>query len=217
MVTWGSNSEGQLGNGTQYNSYDYFVPAQVGSSFDWKTVEACFDHSVALKNDNTLWIWGDNSYGELGNPNVPTDLSIPTQFETAADWNKISGGSSKFTIILKEDGTLWSFGRNVEGQLGNHDIQNTSVPGMISCLDLNIPAADDDLFAVYPNPAKEFLFVQNQKHVEIKSITIIDIYGKTILMAVQTEKIDTSRLATGIYILKIQTNNKTKKIKFVKS
>src|SRR3990172_5040014 len=61
---WGSNGFGQLGNGTNTDSY---VPIQVSSLTGIIAIEAGYAHALALKNDGTVWAWGWNSAGQLGN------------------------------------------------------------------------------------------------------------------------------------------------------
>ncbi len=74
-------------------------------------------HSLALKNDGTLWAWGDNDYGQLGDGTLTNRFS-PTQIGSDTDWMEISAGQT-FSIALKQNGTLWTWGRNDEGELGD--------------------------------------------------------------------------------------------------
>ena len=78
------------------------------------------EHSLILKNDGTLWGCGDNSYGELGLGDT-TDRKIFTQVTTNADNIKEVYCGGSYTIILKNDGTLWGCGANGGGQLGLGD------------------------------------------------------------------------------------------------
>ncbi len=116
LWAWGNNSNGQLGIGTSESTS---VPTQeITKAEDWKNVSAGKWHIVALKNDGTLWAWGYNSYGKLGDGTI-TNRSVPTQENTeAADWNYISAGSDH-TISIKNDGTLWAWGYNGFGQIGD--------------------------------------------------------------------------------------------------
>ena len=74
-------------------------------------------HSLILKNDSTLWGTGYNGYGQLGLGDT-TDRTTFTQATTNADNIKSVYCSNSHTIILKNDGTLWSTGYNDGGQLG---------------------------------------------------------------------------------------------------
>ncbi|WP_432383560.1 hypothetical protein [Duganella sp. P38] len=63
LWSWGSNAEGQLGNGGTESA----LPVQVGSLQIWRAVSAGAAHSAALRNDGSLWTWGRNADGQLGN------------------------------------------------------------------------------------------------------------------------------------------------------
>ncbi len=59
----GYNAEGQLGDGT---TEDRSSPAQIGAATDWQTVAAGDYHTVALKTNGSFWVWGNNSFGQIG-------------------------------------------------------------------------------------------------------------------------------------------------------
>jgi alpha-tubulin suppressor-like RCC1 family protein/PKD repeat protein len=83
----------------------------------WVSIAAGEEHTIALKSDGTLWAWGRNAYGQLGD-GTTTDRYSPTQIGTDTDWVSIAAGS-RHTIALKSDGTLWAWGANGVGQLGD--------------------------------------------------------------------------------------------------
>ena len=94
---------------------------------DWSSVGTGSYHTIALKVDGTLWAWGRNATGQLGD-GTTTNRSVPTQESTAAaDWSSVSAGSYH-TIALKEDGTLWAWGDNRYGQLGDGTTTDSLVP-----------------------------------------------------------------------------------------
>src|SRR5436190_592235 len=73
---WGSNDNGQLGDGTRTDRY---APVQVGGGLSGVvSVKAGFAHSVALKSDGTVWAWGANWYGQLGDGTI-ADRHTPVQ------------------------------------------------------------------------------------------------------------------------------------------
>ncbi|MCZ6532864.1 MAG: hypothetical protein O7A08_07845, partial [SAR324 cluster bacterium] len=74
-------------------------------------------HTVVLKNDGTLWAWGDNFYGQLGD-GTTTSRSYPMQVGTDAGWIGVAAGTTH-TVALKSDGSLWAWGDNYYGQLGD--------------------------------------------------------------------------------------------------
>jgi alpha-tubulin suppressor-like RCC1 family protein len=122
LWAWGSNSLGQLGDGTTTNKN---IPTQIGTATDWKIVAGGLDHSLAIKNNGTLWAWGNNSSGQLGNGST-TRSTIPIQIGTATDWKMIVGGTN-FSIALKNNGTLWAWGLNNMGQLGDGTTINKNI------------------------------------------------------------------------------------------
>ncbi len=86
-------------------------------------------HNVAIKSDGTLWAWGVNNYGQLGNGNT-TDRIVPTQIGTATNWQSISAARNS-TYAIKTDGSLWVWGYNDFGQLGDGTLINRNVPTRI--------------------------------------------------------------------------------------
>ncbi len=95
----------------------------------WQTVSAGYTHSVGIKTDGTLWAWGDNGYGQLGD-GTTTNKNIPTQIGSANNWESVSA-SGGFTVAIKADGTLWAWGNNTFGQLGDGTTTNRTTPTQI--------------------------------------------------------------------------------------
>jgi alpha-tubulin suppressor-like RCC1 family protein len=119
LRAWGGNYRGQLGDGT---STDRYLPEQVGSGYGAVAagggqflVEVEGGHSVALKSDGSLWAWGWNGYGQLGDYTT-TDRSSPERI--GGGYIAVAAGQSH-TVALKPDGSLWAWGDNYYGQLGN--------------------------------------------------------------------------------------------------
>ncbi len=102
-------------------------PKQVGTDRDWKTVAARSGFSLAIKEDGTLWSWGDNRYGQLGNGVIGGEQSLPTQVGTDRDWKMVA--TSYFSsVALKDDGSLWTWGRGRDGVLGDGTWVDRAVP-----------------------------------------------------------------------------------------
>jgi len=93
---------------------------------NWSAIAAGGDHTVALKSDGTLWAWGLNSQGQLGD-GTTTNKATPTQIGSATNWSAIAAGSNN-TVGLRSDGTLWAWGNNYYGNLGDGTTTNRHTP-----------------------------------------------------------------------------------------
>ncbi len=133
LWTWGRNQNGQLGqNDRVYRS----SPTQVGSLTDWAQVSAGQFFCAAIKTNGTLWTWGFNQYGRLGqNISYLVYRSSPVQVGALTDWSKVdTGGGGTFCGAIKTNGTLWSWGQNSRGQLGQNNLVNRSSPVQVGAL-----------------------------------------------------------------------------------
>jgi len=126
--TWGSGAHGQLGNGV-VSTTDVLTPTEVlgagGTGFlsGVVAIAAGGYHSLALKSDGTLWTWGDNASGDLGTNNPSVDIATPAEVVGIGGSGNLSGvvgmaGGYQFSLALKSDGTVWTWGANRYGQLG---------------------------------------------------------------------------------------------------
>jgi len=122
---WGSNSYGNLGTG---NTTNRSSPVQtIAGGTNWKQVQVGKHSAGAIKNDGTLWVWGRNDYGNIGD-NTTTHRSSPVQtISGGTNWKEISIKDTQCGAI-KTDGTLWMWGFNGQGQLGTNDTTNRSSP-----------------------------------------------------------------------------------------
>jgi uncharacterized repeat protein (TIGR02543 family) len=125
LWAWGDNSNGQLGDITIGNQTS---PVRIGTSSGWAQISASASHSLAVKTDGTLWAWGDNTYGQLAD--AKANQSFPTQpgnVGTERDWSQVS--ASLFTsFAIKTDGSLWAWGYNEYGQLGDGTTTDRNMP-----------------------------------------------------------------------------------------
>jgi len=133
VYTWGYNSNGQLGNGNNTTSN---VPVAVITSgvLIGKTitkVAAGASHSIALASDGTVYTWGYNGYGQLGNGdntrrNVPVAVSTSVVLSGKTITQVAAGGHH--SIALASDEKVYPWGYNSKGQLGNGNNTNSNVP-----------------------------------------------------------------------------------------
>ena len=129
LWVWGYNNKGQLGQGEVGTGAGGLggaksSPVQVGSDTTWSKIISTNGGAAAIKTDGTLWAWGDNNYGLLGQNQAPAQLaalSSPTQI-TGTTWANVHTNKQSI-IAVKTDGSLWSWGYNGNGQLG---IDNTT-------------------------------------------------------------------------------------------
>jgi alpha-tubulin suppressor-like RCC1 family protein len=84
-------------------------------------------HTATVRADGTLWTWGSNDYGQLGNNALGTSSSTPVQVGTGTNWVSVAAGYA-FTLALRADGTLWAWGENTSGQLGRNNYTHSPVP-----------------------------------------------------------------------------------------
>jgi len=129
----GNNDPGGLG---QNNRTYYSSPVQIPGTTWTSSSSGSYQNSAAVKTDNTLWVWGRNQHGQLaqneqqsGGPGGYLSRSSPTQVP-GTTWSKASSGAGHM-LALKTDGTIWSWGYNVQGQLGNNTNAQRSSPVQI--------------------------------------------------------------------------------------
>lgn len=130
LWAFGNNSSGQLGNGTNASSY---TPVQVtggpsGSLSYWVFVAAGDNSSAAIQYDGSLWVWGDNTFGQLGDgtqtsQNTPELLTTGPACTTSGttspcSWVWVALGTGH-AVAVSYDGTVWVWGDNTYGQLGD--------------------------------------------------------------------------------------------------
>jgi len=128
---WGQNNLGQLGDGTSATARVF--PAQVltatGPLMGIGAIASGAAHSLALGADGTVWTWGQNNFGQLGD-GTTTDRRAAAQVVGLTDIVAIAAGSS-FSLALRGDGTVWAWGFNGQGQLADGSATNRSLPGAV--------------------------------------------------------------------------------------
>lgn len=124
LWSWGQNNIGQLADGWEVDPTTVPAsrssPVQISAGISYLSASVGNNYTVAIASDNTLWAWGDNSFGQIGNAIVNTTYS----------WSKVAI-AVQYTVAIRSDGKLFGMGRNSEGQLGLSDTVARSSPTQI--------------------------------------------------------------------------------------
>ena len=115
LWSWGENIFRQLGDGTTIRR---LTPVQVQPGTTWASVSAGDSHTMAIRTDRTLWAWGNNRQGRLGDGTQQTHRYTPVQVQPGTTWSYVSAGF-QHTMAIRTDGSLWAWGSNLGGELGD--------------------------------------------------------------------------------------------------
>lgn len=171
---WGSNVGASLGIGNQSNYYCN-TPQRVGNENNWKSISSSASATLAIKSDGSLWGWGPNFNGVIGDGKVNFNHYEPVRIGTENDWKKVSVGFN-VSLAIKNDGSLWSCGK--ENYVG-YDYFD-SVPQNFNC---------SGLFSM---PCPQYIYLDNNNYFNSnQSITTANSIG----LVISREKIlsDTSK------------------------
>lgn len=217
LWAWGWNAYGQLGDGTSTNRT---TPIQIGSDTDWVDI-AITTHSLAIKSNGTLWAWGYNNYGKLGLGSTANQIVIPTQVGSDSDWMKAIPGF-EHTIALKDNGTLWAWGHNDVGQLGDGTNIDKTTPIQIgtTCTTLSIVEKENHEFFLFPNPTKGIFTINLNNQQGAINYTLTTLEGRIVKqinnVTTNNVEVDLTNESKGIYLLRINEANTNKIYKIVR-
>jgi len=134
LWTWGSNNFGQLGDGAGGWFTQSLAPIKIME--DVVAVSSGSTHVMAIKSDGSLWGWGNNFYGQVGvgivaalidDKYISEDSYCFSPVQIMADVVDVSAGNGS-TMVIKTDGSLWGFGNNAMGSLGDGTSENRYSP-----------------------------------------------------------------------------------------
>ncbi len=164
LWSWGRNDEGQLGDGTNGETTNKSIPVRVQQKTEeetfvenitkWKAVAAGEYHTVGIDIDGNLWSWGWNNVGQLGDGTAGDGIykSIPVRVKQTTEAGPLEDNTTKWkavaagrvhTVGIDSDGTLWSWGKNESGQLGDGTTINKSTPVRVKQTTEAGPLADN--------------------------------------------------------------------------
>ncbi|MDP4643625.1 MAG: hypothetical protein NWS71_04185, partial [Opitutales bacterium] len=135
LFTWGANASGQLGNDTIIDPNSPVIPAEAGpwaaiaTSITTSSTSGYEGHTLAVKDNGTLWAWGANADGQLGD-GTTIDRLVPKQIGSATNWVDVEAGGG-FSMALNTLGQVYVWGQNSLGQLGGA----SSLANVISVID----------------------------------------------------------------------------------
>src|SRR4051812_18666660 len=131
---WGRGTEGQLGNGTNPTVQSTPVTVSlVNGAFDNVVqVAGGRDHVLALKSDGSVWAWGENTYGQVGD-GTKTNRNRPVHLTGLSNVVDVAAGA-EFSLALLANGTVMSWGRGNAGQLGRGGTTTRVSPGAVGGL-----------------------------------------------------------------------------------
>jgi hypothetical protein len=144
---WGLNTNGQLGDNTVISKSTPIQIGVLGTNFN--NIATGSNFSGGVKTDGSLWMWGLNTGGQLGNNSV-VQKNSPTQVGLDTTWSKVALGTNSSTG-LKKDGTLWTWGTGLVGQLASGATTNRSSPVQVAGAYRDIRMSQTNVYAIDTN------------------------------------------------------------------
>ncbi len=126
--TWGSNSAGQLGNGSAASAQP--EPRIIPGLIEVVALSAGSDHALALRQNGDVWAWGSNQRGQIGDASTQT-RRLPVPVPGLGYGFKAVAAGAEHSVALRRDGTVWTWGGNSAGQLGSGNTTERGVPAQV--------------------------------------------------------------------------------------
>jgi alpha-tubulin suppressor-like RCC1 family protein len=143
VLAWGSDFGGQLGDNIP--KVNKSTPVSVTGANQIVAIAGGHFHSLALKADGTMLAWGSDTFGELGDGDQLNPQGLPVNVENVSNIVAIDAGE-QFSLALKSDGTLQSWGQDSSGQLGDGSVphncngcSNSAVSVLLGALTIRVP------------------------------------------------------------------------------
>ena len=131
LFSWGFNDVGQLAQG---DTNPRSSPVQVGSLVSWYSIGAGANNAYAVTASGSLWAWGKDNSGQIGINTQFEDKSSPVQVGALTTWAYVFDGGFNAAFAIKTDGSLWSWGNNFFGKLGQNNKVYKSSPVQVGSL-----------------------------------------------------------------------------------
>lgn len=205
LWAWGEGFNGQTGD----NLTPLFFrssPRQVGTD-TWIYIACGFQSSFGIKSDGTLWGWGRNDAGQLGD-GTTVERRLPVQIGTDSDWVAVAAGY-QHGVALKSNGALYTWGTNDFGQLGNGSTSPQVLPTYIpvaGCT-LGVDELEIEEFVVYPNPSSGIVSI-NATGGMVKRVRVLNGLGQEVLSMMDLLEdntvVDLSGLMVGVYWMALE-------------
>ena len=128
MYAWGLNTSGRLGDDTTTSRSS--PVSVVGGFTDWISASAGDTFSLGVRANGSLWAWGSNLNGRLGDNSTTSRLSPVSVVGGFSDWVSASAGGSH-SLGVRANGSLWAWGNNANGRLGDNTTTIRSSPVLV--------------------------------------------------------------------------------------
>jgi alpha-tubulin suppressor-like RCC1 family protein len=219
LWAWGYNSaQGRLGDSTTNNRFE---PVRIKGIENVKTAIARANNSYAIKEDGTLWAWGWNNRGQLGDGTI-TNRNYPVPVNGLINVVDVAGSESQrypggHVLAVTSDGKLWAWGYNNKGQLGDGTMTDRHTPVLVQgiCeIDVEVNVSEVSLkpvqYAIYPNPATHTLHIDfittTPSKIELLDLQGRTLYTQSVSTTQTTHEISLTGFSTGVYFVKLYSD-----------